>query len=157
MCTVSRCARQQECSNTASSFNLFMNIDGEMAYCNFWHLIWQLYLITIECCRMSNVDKTMFRIEVVQCEESSANLKIALPKKLAPGGRTSWSILFGFLCFLLFFQALAHALGINQTIALLILDHNQIGDEGVKASWNHWPLWMAGKLYIGVSRLVMFM
>ena len=86
---------------------------------------------------MSNVDKTMFRIEVVQCEESSANLKIALPKKLAPGGRTSWSILFGFLCFLLFFQALAHALGINQTIALLILDHNQIGDEGVKASWNH--------------------
>ena len=34
-------------------------------------------------------------------------------------------------------QALAHTLRINQTIALLILDHNQIGDEGVKASWNH--------------------
>lgn len=55
---------------------------------------------------MSNVDKTIFRIEVVQCEEPTANLKIFLPKKLAPGGRTSWSILFGFSVLLAVFSGL---------------------------------------------------
>ncbi len=55
-----------------------MNIEGEMTYCVglliFDNCIWSL----IESCNMSNTDKTIFGIEAIQYEESSANLKMAL-------------------------------------------------------------------------------